>query len=55
MNEKLKQVEALLRDIYKDNDGPRLINEMVKADFPYPRGPQVRVGEIFVPMAHNLR
>ena len=36
-HEKLKQVEELLREIYQTNEGPRLIEELLRKEFPNPR------------------
>lgn len=47
--QRIDQLTEQLRDIYKNtNEGPKLINEMVKREFPYPRkvlnGPHVVKG-----------
>lgn len=50
--QKLKEIEKELREIYNnDNDGPRLIAELVR-EFPNPRGPKSSISQ--TPMAHSL-
>lgn len=37
-NERIDRITEELREIYNSsNEGPRLIHEMVKREFPYPR------------------
>jgi len=50
-NEKLNEIESLIREIYKTNEGPKLINELLR-EFPSPRGPRSQSNN--TPMCHAL-